>query len=59
MLLLVIVAIILIFTLLPSSNKEPIAYAIFITIIISDADLHFLNKIWDKLFKKEEKNPLL
>ncbi|WP_421020907.1 hypothetical protein, partial [Klebsiella pneumoniae] len=54
-LLLAVLVIIVIFFLLPKSSREFFAYAIFITIIISDADMHILNKILNKLFKRKEK----
>ena len=50
--------IVTLFYILPIKDCEPIVYAIFITIVISGADLFLLDKLWKKI-KGEEKNPLL
>ena len=56
--LLTLLSIVLIFIFLPKENREPFAYAIFITIIISGADSLFFSILWKKI-KGKDKNPLI
>lgn len=58
MLLLALISIIIIFIVLPINEREPFAYAIFITIVISGATSVYLNKLWGKI-KPKDKNPLI
>lgn len=53
-----IISLIIIFIISSKENREPLAYAIFITIIISGADSIIISKLWKKI-KGKEKNPLI
>lgn len=55
---LLIIILMIVFIVSSKENREPFAYAIFITIVISGADSIFVSKLWKKI-KRKEKNPLI